>query len=230
MSIIAPRSFCPSCRHQLRWYQLIPIVSFLIQGGKCSYCSAQISFQYPLIEILSSVALIVPFMHFGFSSEFFLCSLFFYILLLILFVDWEYFIIPNKIIIVGLIISIAFYMIFYQEKLLSHLLFGVLAAGSMFIVRYLGNLIFRKESLGIGDIKLAFFIGMFLPFDLFFVSVWIAAVLGVMYSCVAIIRSKEIFTTRKVPFGSLLSISSACIYWYSSEISLMIKRWLIFNQ
>ncbi len=163
MSIVSPPSACRYCGYRIRWRDNIPIVSFILLGGKCRACGGKLSRQYPVIELLSAVLLVANYMKFGeVGAEFMYFSFLAYLLLLIAVLDYRHYWIPNMLVLIGIAAGCAG-IPFVRETTLQSAATGALATGAGLLgVRYLGYALFRRESLGWGDIKLGFMIGIFL--------------------------------------------------------------------
>ena len=97
LSIIKPGSFCPKCNHSLKWYELIPVFSFIIQKGKCRKCGCRISLFYPLIELLTGILFLISYLVFGFSIEFILSILISSFLVIVIVSDFSYLVIPDEV-------------------------------------------------------------------------------------------------------------------------------------
>lgn len=160
ISVINPPSMCPKCKNKLKWYMNIPIISYLMLHGKCAYCKKEISPIYPFIEMLTAVLFVTAFVKYGFTQEFFLLLILSSILVITIVSDFLFYYISDRVIIIGLIFI---FLINFIYEGASGLLFSFISAAVMFLimlfVKILGDKIFKKESLGGGDIKLMALIG-----------------------------------------------------------------------
>ena len=169
-SIIFPASHCPLCLRPIALLDNIPVISFLILKGRCRHCAAKISWQYPLVEILSACLFVLFYYFFGVTTKSVLYLIFSLALLVETFIDLRHQIIPDMItlpgIVIGLVVS-GFFHAFHGEAgpwmgLLKSLI-GVLVGGGFFYVTgTLAEWILKKEALGGGDIKLLAMIGAWL--------------------------------------------------------------------
>jgi prepilin signal peptidase PulO-like enzyme (type II secretory pathway) len=225
MSVASPGSFCPMCKHTLGWLELVPIASFFVQRGKCKHCSAPISWRYPVVEAISGSLVVFTFLKYGMTEQFILIAVFLLFMLLICIIDWEHLRIPNIMIIVGLTLGIILKSVIEPTQILDAIGGSVLAAGSIALIRFTGNTIFKKETMGLGDVKLAAVIGLFLGIGYFLLAVWIAAVLGVMYGVVKKILRANDPDSNKIPFGSFLAAAAGVIIVFTQTIS---NLWLSF--
>ncbi len=221
-SIVAPRSFCPACSRTLSWYELFPVVSFVLLQGRCRTCGRRISIRYPIVELLAGATFLYFFIVDPFYIEALSQAIFFLVLLVVAFIDWENLIIPNRIIIVGLLIGIVAKSLISFRLLGDAAIAGLLAGIAMLIVRSIGNLAFRKDTMGMGDVKLSILIGFFIGFENFLIAVWLASVLGVLYWTLKRITAgapKDV----KLPFGSFLSLASFVVVAASNHASPLIQ-------
>ncbi len=219
-SIIKPASHCEECNHQLKWYELIPLISFLIQRGKCRYCGTKISFIYPLIEILSGSLFALSFYLFGFAYNT-LIMLFISSLLIIIFVsDFKYYIIlDGPLIIFGILILLIKYFQSDLKTILFSLLSGFCLLGVMLLVKFIGDKLFKRESLGGGDIKLAFLIGFIVGFKLGLVSLILSSFIALPYAFYVILSKNN----DEMPLGPFLISSLLIVFIFSDYINLFLK-------
>ena len=103
-SIIKPASHCTNCDKKLKWYELIPILSYIIQGGKCRKCKKHISIKYPLYELLTGISFAFCYIVFGFSTDIIIPLTIISILIIVIISDIEYMVIPDEVLFVGTIL------------------------------------------------------------------------------------------------------------------------------
>lgn len=209
-SIVFPNSHCTRCGHELSWYELIPILSYLCLGGKCRNCKEKISLMYPLIELLTGIVFAVSYYSFGFSYELIISLIIASLLSLVIVSDINYMIIPDSFIVIsGLLIII---LNFLQRGFLQGLVsigYGFISFGILVLVMLIGNNIFRKETLGGADIKLFFIIGLvFPPFTSMFVLV-LACFVAFPVSIILYLKNKE----NMIPFGPFIMLSFLMVYF-----------------
>jgi len=168
MSIYSPRrSFCPECNQSIKFYDNIPLLSYLFLRGKCRHCKAKISILYPMVELATAVLFLVMYYQFGRTLEFVHALIFVSVLIPIFVIDAQHYIIPNVISLVGLILGVGIVCaIVYQNKDIDYLkmrLIGFVAGGLvLWLIAFVGSAILRKKAMGGGDIKLMAIIGLFL--------------------------------------------------------------------
>jgi leader peptidase (prepilin peptidase)/N-methyltransferase len=132
-------------------------------GGKCRSCGGKLSLQYPLVELIGAAVLVMNFMIFqAINAGFIYYSMFIYLMLLIAFLDYSYYWIPNILILIGIAAGSAGIPFVENVTLVSAACGAFMTGAGLFIIRLLGYALFRRESLGWGDIKLGFMIGIFL--------------------------------------------------------------------
>ncbi|OIO46920.1 MAG: hypothetical protein AUJ31_00745 [Parcubacteria group bacterium CG1_02_39_15] len=229
------RSFCPHCRHELSWQDLIPIFSFLILKGRCRYCQKPISWQYPLVELATGIIflLIVWNLEFGICLEFGIWNLLFYLLiscfLIIIFVyDLKHYIIPDAVIYPA--IAIAFlYQLFRMLNFVNWNLFGIWNVESGILrpisSAFLASLFFlaivflsQGKWMGLGDVKLAFLMGLFLGFPNILVALFLAFFIGAIIGIGLIISGKRTLKSE-VPFGPFLITGTFIALFWGNQIT-----------
>jgi len=222
-SIISPGSHCPKCGHRLAWYENIPVLSYLLLLGKCKDCRTFISLMYPAMELLTGVLFLISYQLFGFSESFFLSVIISSLLVLIFITDAKYMIILDEVLVVGglliFIIKVAYQGI--MSGLLS-LGYGLLIFISVYALMLMGNYLFKKESLGGGDIKLSFLAGMLLGPVLGWFYIILASFLAFPYAVYVTIKNDD----HMLPFGPFL-IASIFLCYCNSYLILEFLRRLI---
>ena len=214
-SAIKPRSHCEFCGHILAWYELIPIISFLIQGGKCRKCRAKLSWWYPLIEIITGLFFVGCYLYYGFTYNLLLALIISSVLIITCISDFNYLVILDEVLVVSSLAALV--VIFLKEGfngLIISLLSGLLMFFFMLMVKIVGDKAFKRESLGGGDIKLSLFIGLVLGYKLSFINLVLASFLALPVAFYYLVKLKD----REVPFGPFLIISTFIIYIFSTQI------------
>ena len=214
-SAIKPRSHCEFCGHTLAWYELIPIVSFLIQGGKCRKCRAKLSWWYPLIEIITGLFFVDCYLYYGFTYDLLLALIISSVLIITCISDFNYLVILDEVLVVSSLAALV--VIFLKDGvngLIISLLSGLLMFFFMLMVKIVGDKAFKRESLGGGDIKLSLFIGLVLGYKLSFINLVLASFLALPVAFYYLVKLKD----REVPFGPFLIISTFIIYIFSTQI------------
>lgn len=202
-SIAWPGSHCPACSHNLKWYDNIPLVSFLALRGKCRYCKTTISPQYPLVESLNAFIYIIMYMKFGFKVDFIFYSLMSSVLVAIIFIDLKEMIIPDSLVITILALSIIHkacnYFLYGISPDLVGSILGLLLAGGLF----LAIVIISGGGMGGGDVTLIGALGFVLGVKYILLNIFLSFILGAIISII-LLASK--IKTRKdpIPFGPFI--------------------------
>lgn len=208
VSLITPRSFCIHCNTTLRMLDLFPLVSFLSLKGRCRYCGYQISWRYPLIELLTAVIVLLCYLYFGLSPFFYKYTVFFSILLIISFIDIDHGIIPDRLVLLLMLWSIAWQFL-YSVVSLPEAAIGLLVGGGLFYL----IAILSKGGMGGGDIKLMFVLGFAIGYPLVFIVFLLAFLLGTIVGVSLLITRKKIWGDS-LPFGPFLSLSFfISVFW-----------------
>lgn len=208
-SIVFPSSHCTNCGHKLKFYELVPIFSFLFLGGKCSKCKQKISWFYTIFELLTGILFLLSYVIFKNNIIDLVISLTFVSMIIIIFVsDFHYLIIPDSvllffsiILLIELVIKNGIYNIYVP------LLNGLSSFIVMYGIKLLGDFIFKRESMGGGDIKLLFVIGMVLGFPQALFAIFVGSIVGLPIALVILFRKKN----HVIPFGPLLGIGSIIV-------------------
>ncbi len=230
LSIVRPHSFCPKCRHELKWYELIPVLSYIIQGGKCRKCKCHISFFYPFIELLTGILFAISYLVFGFSYEFALSVLIISFMVIVIVSDTNFLIIPDEVTVFFLIITLVVQFIFKgYAYVLSSILYGLFMFLMMYFVMFMGKKILKEEALGGGDVKLMFFVGIILnaitPITMTDIITWwylingffhifLASCLAAPFAVLSILTKKG----RAIPFGPFLLTSLFIMFIFSFDV------------
>lgn len=226
-SIISPRSFCPKCNKTIPWYDNIPLISYLILRGRCRYCKNKISFRYFLVELITACLLVIIYLYFK-SWKFFFSYLFLISGLIVAsFTDITYRIIPDEVSLgllgVGIVISFVFPNLHNANthwlSLLNSFIGMIVGGGSIFLLGIIGKLLFKKESMGGGDVKLLAMAGSFLGWKLILLTFFIAPFFGSIFG---IIR-KVIYKEQYIPYAPFLALGCLVSLLWGEEI----LRWLM---
>jgi len=218
-SLVNDRSECEECHKKLKWYDNIPILSYMILRGKCRYCKSKIGIHYPITELISatyvaSLTLLLTFQKIDLSL-FILYIIFGIVLLIIVLSDYLFLEIPNITQILILIIGFVNLYITRSDMVYA-LVSAVFAAGFFYIVFRMGG----DKKMGFGDVKLAFGLGLFFKFFIFIWLVVFSSFVGIILGIVLARIRGEKLNTVKVPFGSVLALLSM-IFIFLPEIPLL---------
>ncbi len=212
------RSFCPKCQHQLSWKDNFPLFSFAFLKGRCRYCHSPISWQYPLVELATGI-LTLFIIHYSLFilGESFLMTLDYllitYALIVIFISDFRYGTIPDEIVFPA--IGLAFWasIINHQSSIINFLLAGLGSAGFFLILR----VITRGKGMGMGDVKLAGLMGLFLGWPNIVVAFYLAFLTGGLVGVILILLGKKRFG-QHLPFGPFLTIATGIAFFGEDAI------------
>lgn len=199
-SVVNPPSHCESCGQRLKPLDLIPVFSWLRLKGKCRYCGSVLSRQYPIVELLTAVLFVFIFLFTGLTNTLFSLLLLTSFLIVISFIDYKYFLIPNKMIIVGFGLGFLAHLLFPTISWQNIVLGVLVGGGSLYLLAVLS-----KGGMGGGDIKLAALIGFYLGWQKVLQALFFGALVGSVFGLVMLLTHK---ITRKdpIPFGPFLSV------------------------
>jgi leader peptidase (prepilin peptidase)/N-methyltransferase len=221
VSIFRPRSKCPKCGRQLRWFENVPVLSYLVLRGRCRGCRAKISLQYPLVELASGAIWVGSYLYFVDLWSALSAAVFGTLLLGIAVTDARDYIIPDQFSIGGLVIGLA---LSFAPGAPTPVMAAV-GAGVSFAVMYavavVGEWAFKKPALGGGDIKMMAMVGAFLGPLHALLTIFVGSAIGAV-----IFGPIGLKTGKLVPFGVFLALGAAVVYlwgdamvgWYASQI------------
>lgn len=219
-SFVFPPSHCPNCNHKLGPLELIPVLSFLLQKGKCKECKAKISWFYPIAELLCGILFMLCYLSFGLSLKLLISLTFISMLIIIIFSDIYYMIIEDKVLIFfGILLIIELYFLKGFQGLLYSLLDGAICFVVMLLIKLLGDKMFKKESMGGGDIKLMFIIGLVLGWGLGLINIFVASVIALPISCIILYKNAD----HVIPFGPFLALGSMILLLSKVDINWIIN-------
>jgi leader peptidase (prepilin peptidase)/N-methyltransferase len=220
-SFVSGKSYCPHCRHSLGFWDLFPVSSFIFLGGKCRYCKGKISWQYPLIELLTAVLFSLVFIHLGsiISLEllFWLVMIAFFIIIFVF--DLKYFIIPDEVIypaiflsIIWLLYSFSIGMINGHEVILT--IISALGASLFFFLIWFFS---KGMAMGFGDVKLALLVGLLLGFPNTVVGLFLGFLFGAIIGSIMVFLKKKGFGSE-VPFAPFLVAGVIISFFFGNNI------------
>lgn len=216
-SIVNPGSCCRNCSSPVRWYDNIPILSYLVLMGRCRKCRTPIGFRYPLVEALAGALSLALFLRHGLSFSYLHLLILSLSLVAITFIDLDHMIIPDVISIPGIIIGVPASLLVPYISLPGSLI-GILAGGGSFYLIALGySLVTGKEGMGGGDIKLMAMIGAWLGWQPLPIIVLLSALTGALVGGIYIIASGKGARAR-IPFGPFLALGALSYVFFGREI------------
>jgi len=249
MSLIRPRSSCVHCKTPLKWYENVPLLSFIFLHGRCSQCRQRISLRYPFVELITGIIFVVLYRRFGININFYSYAFFFCLLIVISFIDIAYHAIPIYLcflgIAVGLGISVVKSIILVRQWVFNIYNFPLIVAikgmivgfglaylfkffGDQFMAFYLAarkkeSIEGEKESLGLGDVDFLGMVGVFMGIQGAVMVFFIAPFLALFYALLAIIFRRS----HLIPYLPYLSVASVIVFFWGNVIIRYFFKFLI---
>lgn len=214
ISIAQGRSFCPRCKHQIAWYDNIPLFSYLFLGGKCRNCKKKISLRYPLIEVASGIGFVLIFVSTHNLVQIILNLAVFSILLSIFVTDVEHQIIPDDFVFFGILVVLLQLILNTSYQILyTNFLAAFLAASVLMLI----HLLTKGRGMGLGDVKFAVFGGLIIGLKLLPVWLFLSFLTGGMVGIILIL-GKRARLKDKIAFGPFLIIGIALAIFFGDSI------------
>lgn len=233
-SLLRPGSRCTVCKRGLSWYENVPLVSWLVLGGRCRTCRTPISVLYPVVELVTAVVAVVWYLHFGPGLLFVSRVVFAFALIVLFVIDLQHRILPNVITLPGIVVGFLFslagpwewaslFRVTAQPGWASSLMGILLGGGLLWGIAEVYYRVRGEEGLGMGDVKMIGMIGAFLGWQLTLLTVVISSLLGTVVGLV-VIAARKGNMKYALPFGSFLTIGALVasiagvriIEWYMS--------------
>lgn len=211
-SIVTPPSRCPGCGRRIRWFENIPVFSWLFLGGKCAGCKGGISVRYPLIEAISGILALIGVLIFGVGYAGIAYSLLFIALLALVVIDLEHWLLPFAITIPMTVVGLAG-ALFFGLRPAADALIGLVVGASIFLIMLVGGkFLFKKEAMGGGDVVFGAMAGVFLGWKAVLLMVFVASFLGTIVAFGLLVSGKDL-QGRMMPFGPFLALALViCIF------------------
>jgi leader peptidase (prepilin peptidase)/N-methyltransferase len=216
-SIVHPRSMCPKCETLIRFYDNIPILSYIALGGKCRHCKSPISFRYPVIEFLSGIFAVGVFLKYGLTFEALVYYTFVAALLVITFIDIDHQIIPDLITLPGIPIFFAASLVLPQITLVESILGILIGGGSLFLVAWFYHLLTHKEGMGGGDIKLLAMMGAVIGWQGVLFTIFLASAIGTISGLLVMLKTRKTMKLA-IPFGPFLAIGGTAYILFGPQL------------
>ena len=232
LSIISKRSFCFNCKRQIPWFDNIPILSFLNLRGKCRFCSNKISLQYPILEIITaflfyfnifakpSIITSHSKIHIATYGSILLC-----LLIPLVIIDLRHMWLPKSLNYLGILIGSIIIIIDYalsdmnSNNILNSFFGGVLGISSFYLISIISKIVLHKDSLGLGDAKLACLLGIWLGYKGFAITFLLSFTSSALLSIV-LLSLKKLKLGQPFPFGPFLAISGYLVWFSGNEFWL----------
>ena len=236
MRINSPsRSVCPSCEHPLAWYDNIPLISYLMLRGRCRYCEEHISAQYPLVEAITGIVFVGIYLRQGLMlgtapEQLIIMGLLTALLIMASGVDITHLIVPDEISVFGIMAALLAGLLLPElhvggevyhtmteltgirmvDGLIGSAIGAVAGGGLVYAFAVLGALLFRREALGLGDVKLMAMVGAFMGWKVAFFAFFLAPFFGLLYGIpLLLFRGQHL-----MPFGPFLSSAAVLVLMF----------------
>ena len=220
-NLITPRSQCPVCKHQINSFENIPLISYLLQRGKCKHCATPISIQYPLIELITGIFTAYIAFKFGFAWQAIMAMILLWGIIALAAIDFKTTLLPDNITLpllwLGIIANYFNLFCTLQDSVLGAI-FGYLSLWSVFQIF---KLITGKEGMGYGDFKLLALLGAWLGWQYLIAIILISSVVGSVVG-IFLIATKILGRDVPTPFGPYLALGGIiCLLWGDKVKSLL---------
>jgi prepilin signal peptidase PulO-like enzyme (type II secretory pathway) len=219
LDVVSKSSFCTSCKYKIPFYLNIPIISYILNFGKCKNCKNKISISYLIVEVLTASLFVYAYMLYGVSFNSLAFIIFYSGLLIIFFTDFKYYLILDKITIPLSIVGLVFTFFNFNPfdvDILSSLLGGAVGYLIIYIIRFLFFKIRKVEGMGLGDAKLFLMIGIWLGIKSIYLILASSALVGAVVGLLIIYFYKK-DKDFQIPYGCFIVIASA-LYPYLGSL------------
>lgn len=215
-SVVSPGSRCPSCGYELRWYDNIPVLSYVMLRARCRSCSRPISIQYPLVEVITALVFLAHWYAFG-PTPLLAVRLVFGCALLVLFmIDLEHQILPDVITLPGIVIGVGVSVVLPPGPIES--LIGLLLGGGLLWAIAEAWFRLRKvDAMGFGDVKMLAMVGAWLGWKMVILTFVLSSMMGGLVGVVLLASRRADMATR-VPFGTMLAVAAMIASLYGGPI------------
>lgn len=208
-SIVFPSSKCQSCQNSLKWWHNIPLFSWLFLRGKCYFCSAKISAQYPLVEFLTGLLFVALYFKLGLVWYLPFIAASFAALLALVMIDFKYMAVPDNVNFAALLFALV------QPQFFTSLMYAAIAAGGLYLIGLLSSLLARKQAMGGADVIVAGTMGALLAFPNFFIALFLSALLAMIPAL--------IWRDKGVPFVPFLALATFIVYLYDTQATQLLE-------
>lgn len=235
-AILFGRSRCDHCHTQIRWYDNVPLISYLVLQARCRHCGQPISHFHPVLELCAALSLLAAYFQFGLSPLFYVVGAFSLVMLLIFSYDLKHSLIPNVFVVPAIVAALVLigiqFVLFYANSIdaltlwspdpVQHLIGGAVGGGFFLAL----SLLSRGTWVGGGDIKLGALIGLLLGWPYVIAAFILAYVIGTLYS-VALLLSRQATLKSVIPFGPMLVTSFFLTAYYGDRLIKWYQGWFV---
>ena len=216
-SIVRPASHCLSCKQPIAFYDNIPLISFLVLKGKCRNCKIPLSYQYPLVELLTACMSLACLITWGVTLTAFFTFIFIAALIVVTFIDLEHKIIPDIISLPGIVYGLVLSLLLPRITFIDSVLGTAIGGGSLLLVAGVYYLLTKHEGMGLGDVKLLAMMGAFLGWKSILFIIMVGSFTGAIVGIVIMLLKRK-DRRYAIPFGPFLSLGAVSYLFYGKEI------------
>jgi len=217
LTLSVPNSTCPKCGHKIRFYENIPVISWLFLAGKCSQCKNRISIRYPVVEIATALLSLVVALQWGVSIETLLLLILTWGLICLTLIDFDHMLLPDQIVMpllwLGLLVNLQGTFVPLQDAVIG----AVVGYMSLFCIFWLFKLLTGKEGMGFGDFKLFALFGAWIGWQLLPMLILMASVVGAIVG-ISLVLFKKHQREQAIPFGPYLAVAGWITLLWGNEI------------
>ncbi|TCK03445.1 prepilin peptidase [Phorcysia thermohydrogeniphila] len=216
-SIVSPPSSCPSCGERIKWYDNIPVISYLLLRGRCRHCGERISLRYPVVELLTAFLTVVILWKFGLSISAFYYLILTYVLIVISFIDLDTMLVPVKLCYFAMLAGILFSPLVLEVSFKDSVLGASFGAGLILFIIETYAIFTGKEGMGYGDANIMALIGAFIGWQKVLLALFIASFVGALVGIGYILLKGKNFRVA-IPFGPFLSVGGYVTVIYGNKL------------
>jgi leader peptidase (prepilin peptidase)/N-methyltransferase len=224
ISIVFPPSRCPHCGHPIRIRDNIPLISYLLLGGKCHDCGERISYRYPLVELITAVFALLLFRKYGMTPAYPAVFLFICTLIVVTFIDLDHQIIPHILTLGGIPVFAVLAVLFLGLSTIDAFLGIMIGAGTLYFVAVYYETLTGREGMGGGDVNLLAMLGAFLGWKSLLFILLASSLLGAVVG-VALILGKGKDMRYAVPFGPFLCVAAVIHLFFGNFLNGFFFAW-----
>ncbi|WP_026957916.1 prepilin peptidase [Aliagarivorans taiwanensis] len=216
-NLMVPRSRCPECNSLIRAWQNIPVISWLLLGGKCANCKTKISIRYPLVEVASALLCLACWSVFGFTTSFVFACLFSWLMLTLALIDFDTMLLPDQLTLPGMWLG----LLLATQSLFASPIDAIIgaAAGYLFLwsIFWAFKLLTGKEGMGYGDFKLLALIGAWFGWQALPLVVLLSSLSGAVLGIILLVTRRQ-QQGQPMPFGPYLAMGGLCYLYIGPEL------------
>ena len=218
-SIVFPSSYCPLCKHRLGVWDLVPLLSYVFLGGKCRYCKSKISLVYPIIELSTALLFLLSYYLYGFSINFGIAIILSSVAMITIASDIRYMIIEDMVLLIGAILIIILGFLESPTRGLNIIVNGLVSFVIIFAIKFIADILFKKEAMGGGDVKLLTLFGAVITYPMSIMTLCLSAFIAFPYAIFVYFKKEE----HILPLGPFLCISGLIIFFLGIDFNYIME-------